>query len=221
MATEIRIDNTGDGTWYLYNGNNAWKDYVCEDFDDKIIVTGNRDYTTVGEPEWWHRAKEIIDDLDSEGTMDIDIDDMVDYYKYTKESIQQVIKAYDECRYSDDIDFVAKVAKILTGKKIVTRQISGYTQSEWNYIAYDEDEFENDPTEIIEAYYFGKVSDITVNTDEDEYGDVITHDELWEAERNGNLKDYFRKRYELPENEEIKILQCDGYKQVADWKEVI
>lgn len=22
---EIRIDNTGDGTWWLYNDNNVWK----------------------------------------------------------------------------------------------------------------------------------------------------------------------------------------------------
>ena len=220
MATEIRIDNTGDSTCWLYGKNDIWKDYVCADFDDKIVITGNRDYNGVTETEWWHRAKEIIDDLDSEGTIDINIDDMVDYYKYTKESIEAVVKAYDDCRYSDDIDFVVKVAKIITGKKIVTRQICGYSQSEWNYIAYDEDEFDDDPTETIEAMYFGKISDITVNTDDDEYGDIITHDELWEAERNGNLKDYFRKRYELSNDEEIKIFQCDGYKQVADWKEV-
>lgn len=24
---EIRIDNTGDGTWWLYNDNDVWKDY--------------------------------------------------------------------------------------------------------------------------------------------------------------------------------------------------
>ena len=29
--TKIRIDNTGDGTWWLYNSNQSWKDYCgCE-----------------------------------------------------------------------------------------------------------------------------------------------------------------------------------------------
>lgn len=219
MATEIRIDNTGEGTWYLYGDNDAWKDYVCADFNDKVVVYGNRDYKPVGEPEWWHRAKEIIDDLDSNGTIDIDIDDMVDYYKYTRKSIEDVIKAYDKCRYSDDIDFVVEVAKILTGKKIVVRTICGYTQSEWNYIAYDEDEFDSNPTSIIEAMYFGKIADITVNTDDDEYGDVITDDELWEMER-GDLKEELRKRYDIDEDEELRVYQTDGYRQVINWKEI-
>ena len=233
---EIRINNTGDGTWWLYNKDEIWKEYVCDNFDDKIVITGNRDYSETTEAEWWHRAKEIIDDLDYNGTMDIDIDDyeewdypleeyehiaeMVNYYKYTRESIEAVIKAYDECEYSDDIDFIVKVARIITGKNLVRRQIYGYTQREWQYIVYDQNEFDNDPTEIVEAYYFGKIADVTIDTGEEEYGDIITHDELWEIENKKNLKEELRKRYEIPEDEEIVIFQCDGYKQVPDWKKI-
>ena len=33
---EIKIDNTGDGTWWLYNNNHGWKDYCgCENLDIK------------------------------------------------------------------------------------------------------------------------------------------------------------------------------------------
>ena len=40
---EIRIDNTGDGTWWLYNDNNVWKDYCgCDNFDEQVVLTGNR-----------------------------------------------------------------------------------------------------------------------------------------------------------------------------------
>lgn len=28
---EIKIDNTGDGTWWLYNSNQGWKDYCGEE----------------------------------------------------------------------------------------------------------------------------------------------------------------------------------------------
>ena len=96
--------------------------------------------------------------------------------------------------------------------------IRGYCQGDWqDYIVKGDVD-----TDLLEAMYFGKISDITVTTDEEKFGDIITHDELWRAEReNGGLKEYFRKRYELDKDEEIHILQADGYKQVVDWKEVI
>lgn len=76
-------------------------------------------------------------------------------------------------------------------------------------------------TDLLEAMYFGKISDITVTTDEEKFGDIITHDELWRAEREEGLKEFFKNRYELDKDEEIHILQADGYKQILDWKEVI
>lgn len=217
MATEIRINNTSDGTCWLYGKNEMWKDYVCENFDDFVVVKGNRDYSEIAEAKWWKDAREIIDDLDCNGTMDIDMDDMVRYYDYPKEKIEKVIKAYDDCRYSDDLDFVVEVIKLIhPEREIEIATIRGYTQSEWQEVAYVKGKIN---IETLENYYFGKIADVTVNTDDDEYGDIITHDELWEMERKG-LKEELRKRYELPKDEEIIILQCDGYKQVADWKEV-
>jgi hypothetical protein len=217
MATEIRIDNTGDGTCWLYGKNEMWKDYVCENFDDFVVVKGNRDYSEIAEAKWWKDAREIIDDLDCNGTMDIDVDDMVRYYDYPKETIEKVIKAYDDCRYSDDLDFVIEVVRLIhPEREIETATIRGYAQGEWQEVAYVKGKIH---IETLENYYFGKIADVTVNTDDDEYGDIITHDELWEMKRKG-LKEELRKRYELPEDEEIVILQCDGYKQVADWKEV-
>ena len=43
--TEIKINNTGDGTWYLYGRNDEWKNYVgCENFDEQVVLTGNCDF---------------------------------------------------------------------------------------------------------------------------------------------------------------------------------
>lgn len=217
MATEIRIDNTGDGLWYLYNKGNAWKDYVCENFDENVVITGNRDYTKIEEASWWNEAKVIIEDFDYNGTMDVNIGDMVEYYGYTKEQIKGIIKAYDECRYSDDMDFIVKVAMILhPDMEIETTTLRGYTQGEWNNCAYVKGSVDE---MVLNQYYFGQLVDVTVNTDDEEYGDIITHDELWEMERNG-LKESLRKRYELAVDEEIVVLRCDGYKQVMNWEEV-
>lgn len=95
--------------------------------------------------------------------------------------------------------------------------IRGYCQGDWqDYIVKGDVD-----TDLLEAMYFGKISDITVTTDEENFGDIITHDELWRAEREEGLKEFFKNRYELDKDEEIHILQADGYKQVVDWKEVI
>ena len=41
-----------------------------------------------------------------------------------------------------------------------------------------------------------------------------------EQKEKRGLKEFFRNHYELDKNEEIHILQADGYKKVVDWKEV-
>ena len=48
--TEIKIDNTGSGTDYLYTESAMWRDYVdCENFDEEVVLTGNRDYNNFTE----------------------------------------------------------------------------------------------------------------------------------------------------------------------------
>ena len=223
MATEIRIDRTGDGTWWLYGKYEEWKNYVCADFDEKIVVYGNRDYDEIAEATWWVKAKEIIEELDFNGTSDRDVDDMAKFYKCTSDNIKEIIKAYDECKYCYDIDFIVKVANILfPEKKIETGSLHGYVQREWQYFAYASAEFDTDITEPLEAFYFGKIAEVTVipdGNDDDSCGDILTDDELWEMERKG-LKEELRKRYDIPEDEELIVMQCDGYIQIADWNEV-
>lgn len=204
---EIRIDNTGDGTWYLYNGNEMWKDYVgCENFDEEVVLTGNRDYKGCTEASWYQRVKGILDDIDCYDEYPEDL---------SAETNAKLKELYNKCRCTEDI--VVDVLKLLySNDTFETGTIRGYCQSDWqDYIIKG-----NVDTDLLEAYYFGKVADITVNDGEEEFGDIITHDKLWRAEREEGLKEFFRKHYELDRNEEIHILQANGYKQVADWKEV-
>lgn len=209
---EIKIDNTGDGTWYLYNGNEMWKDYVgCENFDEEVVLTGNRDYKGCTEASWYQNANELLDDIAN----DFDTLDICDDYSLTQEQYKLVKEMYDECRCTKDI--LVDVIKLLYPEDTFkTGTIRGYSQGDWqDYIVKGDVD-----TDLLEAMYFGKISDITITTDEEEFGDVITHDELWRAEREEGLKEFFRNYYELDKNEEIHILQADGYKQVVDWKAV-
>lgn len=204
--TEIRIDNTGEGTWWLYGKSENWKDYIgCENFDEQVVLIGNRDYSGCTEAEWYQNAKRILDNIDCYDEYPDDLSD---------ETNAKLKELYDKCRCTKDI--IIDVLRLLYPEDTFKEgTIRGYCQGEWQeYIIMGDVD-----TDLLEAFYFGKISDIQVESDEDSFGDVITHDELWKAEREG-LKEYMRKRYELSEDEEIHILKADGMKQVVDWKEV-
>ena len=206
--TEIRIDNTGDGTWWLYNSNQGWKDYCgCKDFGDQVVLTGNRDYLDFTEAEWYQKTKEILDDIDFYDEYPNDISDEVN---------AKLKEMYDKCRCTEDL--LLDVNRLLyPDDTFESGTIRGYSQGDWqNYIVKGDVN-----TDLLESMFFGKISDITVKTGEEEFGDIITHDELWRAEREEGLKEFFRNHYERDKDEEIHILQADGYKKVIDWQEVV
>lgn len=206
--TEIKIDNTGDGIWWLYNGDQYWKDYCgCENFEEQVILDGNRDYCGCTGAEWYQKAKEILNNIDCYDEYPTDISDGV------KAKLKEL---YDKCTCTEDI--LVDVIKLLYPKDVFKiGTIRGYNQGDWqDYIIKGDVN-----TDLLEAMFFGKISDITVKTEDEEFGDIITHDELWRAEREEGLKEFFRNRYNIEKNEEIHILQADGYKKVIYWKEVV
>ena len=206
--TEIKIDNTGDGIWWLYNGDQYWKDYCgCENFEEQVVLDGNRDYCRCTGAEWYQKAKEILNNIDCYDEYPTDVSDGV------KAKLKEL---YDKCIRTEDI--LVDVIKLLYPKDVFKiGTIRGYNQGDWqDYIIKGDVN-----TDLLEAMFFGKISDITVKTEDEEFGDIITHDELWRAEREEGLKEFFRNRYNLEKNEEIHILQADGYKKVIYWKEVV
>lgn len=206
--TEIKINNTGDGIWWLYNGDQYWKDYCgCENFEEQVVLDGNRDYCGCTGAEWYQKAKEILNNIDCYDEYPTDVSDGV------KAKLKEL---YDKCTRTEDI--LVDVIKLLYPKDVFKiGTIRGYNQGDWqDYIIKGDVN-----TDLLEAMFFGKISDITVKTEDEEFGDIITHDELWRAEREEGLKEFFRNRYNIEKNEEIHILQADGYKKVIYWKEVV
>ena len=199
---EIRINTTGDGCWWLYNGSEIWKDYVgCEDFNEQVVLYGNRDYSGIEEASWYQKAKEIVDDINN---YDDYPDDMSEE---NKEEIRKILLS--SC---DDVP--VEVLRILyPDDEFKTGTIRGYSQGDWEYYIVKGDV----DVEQLEAYYFGNVVDIFVKDNEEKYSDVMTCEELWDAEREGYEK-VFRERYGIPEDEELKIYVADGYIQTLNWE---
>lgn len=203
---EIRIDNTGDGTWWLYNVNENWKDYVgCENFDEEVVLFGNRQYKDNTEASWYQKVKEVLINIDSYSEYPEDLSDEVN---------AKLKELYYNCRSTEDI--VVDVLRLLyPNDTFKSGIIHGYSQSEWQeYIVKGDVD-----TDLLETYFFGKVAGVTVMNDKIEFGTVITHDKLWK-EKDSGLEKYFRRIYSIPDDEEVHILKADGYKQVIDWQEI-
>lgn len=205
--TEIRIDNTGDATAWMYNYSMNWKYYCgCENFNEEIVLAGNHRFYECTEAEWYQKAKEILEMIDNYDEFPEDL---------SEEENEKLKKMYESCKCTDDI--LVDVIRILyPDDTFLSGIIRGYSQGEWQkYIVKGYID-----TELLEAMYFGQIADVTVTNDDEEYGDIITHDELWRNEREGKLKEYLRERYDISEDEELHIYQADGYKRIIDWKEV-
>jgi len=120
--TEIRIDNTGDGTWWLYGKCENWKDYVgCEDFDEQVVLIGNRDYSGCTEASWYQTTKRILNNIDCYDEYPDDVSDEVN---------AKLKELYDKCRCTDDI--IVDVLRLLYPEDTFkTGTIRGYCQGEW------------------------------------------------------------------------------------------
>lgn len=203
----IKIDSTGNETFWLYGKNEEWKMYVAEDFDENIILEGNNSLREITEASWYKRVWEILNDYDSYEEFPDDL---------TEGQATEIKRLYDECYHTEEI--FMDVLKVLYPNEVFkTGTIRGYSQGDWQEYIVKEDVDIN----ALENFYFGKVSDIYVEMENGEnFCTVITDDKLWELEANGNLKEYLREMCELSYDEPITILQSDGYIQVPNWKEI-
>ena len=200
MAT-ITFDGSGDLS-FLYN-HDEWKEYVCEDFDEKVIVIGNREYSSIEEASWWNKAKILISDLDN---YDWDIKEFKHYdNEYTPEQLEKVYRAYQKCTYSDDTDFIVEVAKIVNPCLDLEQDTArGYNQSDWVEIVYVKDSIKVD---TFAAYFFGQLTEIHIETEDDNYWDHMLDSEVWELFKGDKVEETLRSRYGINSKEQINVIK--------------
>lgn len=203
----IKIDTTGDGISWLYDSHNDWKDYCeCENFDEEVVLFGNREFEGCKKASWYKKVVNILSDIENYDVYPTEL---------SKEINDKIKSLYENC--GDIEDIIADVARLLyPDETFTTGTIRGYTQNEWqDYIVKG-----SVPIELIEAIYFGKIADVSIDYDGEEFGDILTYETLWEAEQTG-LMDFCKKKYHIDDHEIVKIYKADGFIQVLNWKEVV
>lgn len=157
-------------------------------FDEGKIVHGsdNPDYTT---------TKRIFADLSF--TCDDDfIEVLTENYDITSDKAAEIIKACDYGYSNNDSETVLAVMNILSGNKYELAPIRGYCQRDYAEIIYNTKI--KDTINYIEACYFGKITEVKIIDNSDEYWDHITHDDIWNKS-DAELLAYF----DLPINGKV------------------
>lgn len=220
----VYLDSTS-GCDYLYGGDDMWKSYVRENFDDHIIISGNRDYQEIKEAEFWQDARYLVSEFENMYTdpsdgddFEVELQEIATAYKkegFTLDTIRRAYTLFNEKGFDGfEVDFLNI---LYPDRDYEEATIRGYSQGDWNNVIYDQ----NDKTiniDVLEAFYFGKLTDCYTDSD---YGStVFMDDELWDITRAGNLEKTIRERLFIPDNEEIEIFEEDGYIQTTKWEKI-
>ena len=204
-----------------WDSTNEWKTFVCENFDENVVLVGNNRMYEVEEAGWYLKAKAIIDSLYDAETVDDFIRDYNDYYGGVDESTLRKIYELNESlpeSYDED-EFIADVANIINpGLDIKTATIRGGSQGDWQDALYNANVVDVD---MLEDWYFGLVQELRFYEMEPEdfegvdniedldmvdlisykdaayYADVTEH-EYWEMRRNG-LEESIARLFDMPE----------------------
>lgn len=202
----------------FYWSSDEWKDFVCQDFDENVILLGNRDYRELAEASWWKDAEEIAEQFDYCAEVG---DFIANLGEYSPDKLREIWDLYQTGKYyTDDTEFLIKIAEIIyPGIHLETGTIRGSMQGEWQDYVCVADEVD---TNLLEDWYFGNVYDAAlyeVNTedlDEDDdptdyeiFGEetdnaVISDTEYWKLRSEG-LEAAFKQLFNLPADADITV----------------
>lgn len=207
----VKIDNQG-GCDYIY-WDDDWKIFAYgEDFDEHFVINANREYTKVEEAKWYTDMMDIQGEFDNlycfhdEDDIQDELKDIARVYNLDYEIIK---KAYEV--QNDEIKMLNALNPGMTFKK---RSICGYCQRDWNEVIYEASDEQY--IKYVEAFYFGMVADVYT----DDCSMIITDDELWKLKREGKLVEYIKENLGIADDEEVEVLEADGYIQTTNWKKV-
>lgn len=170
--------------YYWTSGD--WKDEVCDNFDQKVVIIGDRHYATIEEADWWREADNITSELDNANDFEDFVFALED--EFPTDILQTIWDMYMENGMLND-DFRFSVAKILHPElNLEYTTIRGYVQGDWAYAYY----VSGVDTDILADWFFGNVTDVCLYDEADEYQEcvAIPDSELYSMKfaKGGNYK---------------------------------
>jgi hypothetical protein len=215
--SKITIDTQSSCEW-LYASDESWKDYVIENFDEIFVLTGNTRSHTCENAEWYKKVLNMYNDID---TMELDEMDASDYgitSEILAEAYKKIVEYYGEKRHNSKLDMIKYLAGLLyPNDTFEATSIHGYSQSDWQNVIYKSTNVDKTVVEKLSAFYFGKISEIIVETEDGTMVDVMIDDDLWEHERNDTLKSYLCETYEL-DQESTEFCKSSGIVQTTRYE---
>lgn len=137
-----------------------------------------------------------------------------EFTEYKAERLEELCNKYGT-RGADDEGIIAEALSIVTGQKWEYKKISGYSQSDWNYIYYRLDEWTEKALKYFEIEYFNTGNEWWIEDEEgDDMGSVYTHE--WNDDEN---------KREIAEQigvnpGEVTLYLFDGWIKTAKYREV-
>ena len=126
-------------------------------YEDKMVIAGNRDFKEFGDETLIRITKN-------------------DYY----DDDETLIENEDGSCYEDEIgynyDIAEELEKVSGKKNWVKSGFRGYSQSDWQTVWYVEDEVSQDEFDYIEAFYMGKIDELR---DEEDTCYFVPDDITW------------------------------------------
>ena len=111
-------------------------------------------------------------------------------------------------KYYADSEVLSELEKA-TGKEYASRDINGYSQSDWNVLYYPVGEFTEEQLNEIEDAYFGKYDIYRNRDDEDEWVTVFHSD-------NRPVKEIISEQTGYPESD-IVVRKISGYTRTPNY----
>lgn len=193
-----------DDDWYWTSGD--WEDRVCADFDENVVILGNREFSESANASWWKEASNLAyyidDNYDS-------VEEFIEYFPNTNaDKLRQIYAYYQSYNgYTDDIEFILGIARILRPDLGLEKDtIKGNNQGDWcDVITTDIVDID-----LLEDWFFGMVYEVYVYKTEDyldegDYAEILDHicitdHEYW-AWRQQGIDRAISQEFGIPEDE--------------------
>jgi len=145
---------------YLYGRDDEWKSYVCDNFDEHVVLFGNSDLDELEDASWWEEAKDISEVL---GEF-VDEADFIEgyntyYQSLPEEKLHEIYQVYDAWDgYINDTAFLIKLAGIVhPDLNLQQATLRGSMQSDWQRTVYDANFVD---VHTLEDFYMGDVMEM-------------------------------------------------------------